>query len=122
MSTDRDLFDRLALAAAGLLGAGGVAAAAGATHVGDTTILGALALVALTQAPAILALSLFASRSPIVRLATGAIALGALLFSADLTLVHFIGHGITMAAPAGGLAMIAGWLLLVVAAVFVRRS
>ena len=110
------------LGVAGLLGAGGVAAAAAGTHLGDSTILGALALIALTQSPAVLALAMFASRSPLMRIATASIALGAMVFCGDLTLVHFVGHGISMAAPAGGLAMIAGWLLLIVAAVFVRRS
>lgn len=121
MPAGRDTFDRLMLAAAGLLGAGGVAAAAASTHLGDSAILGPLALIALTQAPAVLALALFGSRSPLTRVASAAIALGALVFSLDLTLVHFTGSGIPMAAPAGGLAMIAGWLCLVVAAVFVRR-
>jgi uncharacterized membrane protein YgdD (TMEM256/DUF423 family) len=60
-------FNRLAIAVAGILGAAGVAAAVGATHTGDQAILGPLALIALTQAPAVLALGLFAGSGRIVR-------------------------------------------------------
>ena len=60
-------FNRLAIAVAGILGAAGVVAAAGATHTGDQAILGPLALIALTQAPAVLALGLFAGSGRIVR-------------------------------------------------------
>jgi hypothetical protein len=45
-----DWFNRLAILVAGLLGAGGVAAAAVSTHAGGP-LLQPLALVALTQAP-----------------------------------------------------------------------
>ena len=50
-------FSRLALFLAGVLGAGGVAAAAASAHTGDA-LLGPLALVALAQAPALLAFGL----------------------------------------------------------------
>jgi uncharacterized membrane protein YgdD (TMEM256/DUF423 family) len=47
---------------------------------------------------------------------------GALLFSADLAVRHFTGHGLfPMSAPIGGSAMILGWALLVPAAVLLRR-
>ena len=58
MTSDPAWFSRLAIAAAGLLGAIGVMAAAGATHFGDTRVLGSLALIALSQAPAVLVLAL----------------------------------------------------------------
>ncbi|MFZ2100485.1 MAG: DUF423 domain-containing protein, partial [Oricola sp.] len=49
--------DRAALLGAGLLGIGGVAAAAGSAHVGsDPRLLGAVALICLAHAPALLAL------------------------------------------------------------------
>jgi uncharacterized membrane protein YgdD (TMEM256/DUF423 family) len=110
-----DWFTRLAIVIAGLLGAAGIAAAAGATHTGDTRLLGALALVALTQAPAILALTLL-GRSIVFRIATAGIALGAVVFSADIAMRHFTGSGLfPMSAPLGGILMIAGWLAVAVA-------
>jgi uncharacterized membrane protein YgdD (TMEM256/DUF423 family) len=117
-----DWFSRIALAVAGILGAGGVAAAAAASHVGDERILGSLALIALTQAPAVLALALYAGAGTLMRIATALIGLGALAFSADLAAIHFLGASpIPMAAPTGGLLMIAGWLVLVLAALDGRR-
>jgi uncharacterized membrane protein YgdD (TMEM256/DUF423 family) len=111
-----DWFTRLAIVIAGLLGAAGIAAAAGATHTGDTRLLGALALVALTQAPAILGLTLLAGRSIAFRLATAGIALGAVVFSVDIAMRHFTGNGLfPMSAPLGGILMIAGWLAVAVA-------
>jgi uncharacterized membrane protein YgdD (TMEM256/DUF423 family) len=52
-----DRFNRLLLFLAGALGAGGVAAAAASAHTGDA-LLQPLALIALTQAPALLAFGL----------------------------------------------------------------
>ena len=121
MSTDLDWFDRLALAIAGLLGAAGVASAAAATHTGDQHLLGSLALVALTQAPALVALALHGSRQFLMRAATAFIMAGAALFALDIAAIHFLGASpVPFAAPAGGLAMIAGWLALAAAAI-VRR-
>ncbi len=68
--THHDWFSRTATAIAGILGAVGIIAAAGASHAGDERILGALSLIALTQAPALLALGLLAPRQLIVRIAT----------------------------------------------------
>jgi uncharacterized membrane protein YgdD (TMEM256/DUF423 family) len=123
MQNPADSFYRLALLLAGLIGAGGMAAAAAATHTGDTLILGNLALVGLTQAPALLALSLYASNGFCFRLATGLIALGALLFCLDLAARHFTGNRLfPMSAPIGGTAMIAGWIAVAVGAVLSFRS
>lgn len=118
-----DWFNRLGLAVAGILGAAGIAAAAAASHTGDDRVLGALALVALTQAPAVLALALFAGSSWLIRAATVLIGLGALVFSADLAMRHSAGGGLfPTSAPLGGVLLIAGWVLLVVAALVGRRS
>lgn len=118
-----DLFSRLVLALAGLLGAGGVAAAAAASHAGDERVLGALALVALTHAPAVLALALHGGTGKIIRAATILIGLGALVFCLDLAARHFTGGRLfPMSAPFGGVAMIAGWLLLVLAAIVGARK
>ena len=117
MPLNRSPFDRLLLAVAGVLGATGIAAAAAASHGGDTPILAALALIDLSQAPAILALALYPNRSRMLTASTGLIGSGALLFSADLGARHFLGNRLfPLSAPLGGLAMIGGWLLLTVAA------
>ena len=116
-------FARLTIFVAGILGAAGVASAAGAAHTGDPQILGALALVALTQAPALLALGLHAGRSQTLRIAAGLIGLGALLFSADLAAVHFLGASpMRFLAPVGGTLLIAGWIVIAVCALVPRRS
>ncbi len=122
MTADPAWFSRLAIAIAGVLGAVGVMAAAGATHLGDTRILGSLALIALTQAPAVLVLALIAGRHWSMRLAAGLIGLGALVFSADLTALHLMGASpLPIMAPIGGSAMILGWLALIPAAFLGRR-
>jgi uncharacterized membrane protein YgdD (TMEM256/DUF423 family) len=112
-----DRFGRTIVALAGLLGAAGVAAAASASHAGDERILGSLALVALTQAPALVALGLWA-KGRLMRAAAAVIGAGALLFVIDLGVRHFTGSGLVALAPIGGVAMIAGWLLLAAGAVF----
>jgi uncharacterized membrane protein YgdD (TMEM256/DUF423 family) len=115
-------FSRLAIAVAGILGAVGIAAAAGATHLGDTRVLGSLSLIALSQAPAVLVLALVAGRHWSTQLATALIGLGALVFSADLAALHFMGASpLPIAAPIGGSAMILGWLVLIPAAFLGRR-
>ncbi len=122
MTSEAAWFSRLTIVAAGILGAVGVAAAAGATHLGDTRILGALALIALTQAPAVLVLALLAGRHWSTRIATLLIGGGALVFSADLVALHFLGASpLPFLAPVGGSAMILGWLALIPAA-FVGRG
>jgi uncharacterized membrane protein YgdD (TMEM256/DUF423 family) len=111
-------FNRLMLAAAGILGASGIAAAAGASHGADAPLLNALALIALSQAPAILALALLAGHGRLLKASTALIALGAMLFAADLAARHFLGTRLfPLSAPLAGLAMIAGWLVLVAAGI-----
>ncbi len=122
MTAEAAWFSRTAIAAAGILGAVGVMAAAGTTHLGDTHILGPLSLIALTQAPAVLVLALLAGRHWSTRLATVLIGAGALVFVADLAAIHFLGASpLPIAAPIGGSAMILGWLALIPAA-FVGRG
>jgi uncharacterized membrane protein YgdD (TMEM256/DUF423 family) len=118
-----DWFTRLTIAAAGILGATGIMAAAAASHAGDERILGALALIALTHAPALLAIGLLAARQTLIRIATTLIGLGALIFCADLAVRHFTAIALfPMSAPIGGSAMILGWALLVPAAFMLRRQ
>lgn len=113
-------FNRLMIFCAGLLGAGGVAAAAASTHAGGA-LLQPLALVALTQAPALLAFGLATATSAGLRAGAIVVAAGALVFTADLALRHLGGpHLFPYAAPAGGTAMIAGWVLVAVAGLLHR--
>ncbi len=117
MTSEAAWFSRLTIAAAGILGAVGVMAAAGATHLGDTRILGSLALIALSQAPAVLVLALLAGRHWSTRIATLLIGGGAIVFSIDLIALHFMGASpLPIMAPIGGTAMILGWLALIPAA------
>jgi len=108
---------RFGVVLAGVLGAVGVVAAAGASHAGDERILGALSLVALTHAPTVLALALFGAAGRLAQAALLFIGLGALLFCADLGFRHFAGGALfAMLAPIGGTAMIVGWLALAASA------
>jgi uncharacterized membrane protein YgdD (TMEM256/DUF423 family) len=116
-ATHSGWFSRILLLVAGLLGAGGMAAAAAASHTGDTHILGNLALIALTQAPALLAIALLAPQGRIFRAGAILITAGAVIFTLDLALRHFTGNRLfPMSAPIGGAAMIAGWLTVAASA------
>ena len=79
-----DWLVRISIAVAGILGAGGIAAAAAASHAGDAALLGPLSLIALTQAPAVLVLALLTRPRPLLKVGGLVIGAGALLFSADL--------------------------------------
>jgi uncharacterized membrane protein YgdD (TMEM256/DUF423 family) len=115
MQREIDWFGRLTIFLAGILGAAGVAAAAGASHTEDTRVLGALALIALSHAPALLAFGLASVTGKVLRAGAIVIALGACLFSADLAARHFLGGALfPMSAPFGGTAIIAGWLMVAV--------
>ena len=96
---------------AGLIGASGVALAAAATHAAGEGLLDPASAMALAHAPAMVAL---VAAQRVIRTATGAallMGMGVALFTSDLTLKQFAGIGLfPMAAPAGGFAMITGWL------------
>jgi uncharacterized membrane protein YgdD (TMEM256/DUF423 family) len=122
--TDRGIGGRAALLGAGLLGFGGVAAsAAGAHSTGDPRLLGAAALICLTHAPALLAFGLSGRRGVMPGLAAGLLFAGAALFSGDLALRDF-GYGrlFAMAAPTGGVILMAGWLAVALTAFSARRA
>lgn len=103
----------LTLIAAGALGASGVAAAAASSHAG-ADLLGPYALIALTHAPALLALGLL-GHSKMLRLATLVLAAGALLFCGDLAMRYAADRALfPMSAPLGGFLMIGGWVLIIV--------
>lgn len=109
----------LFLLIAGSTGASGVGLSAAAAHAGGTD-LGSAAAMLLFHAPAFLALGLLIAPR-LTRLGGGVLAIGLLLFAGDLVVRHFLGTRLfPMAAPAGGMAMIAGWLI-VAASAFIRR-
>ncbi len=100
---------------AGLFGAAGVALAAAASHGGDAHLLGNASLMCLVHAPTLLALSMLAERRKTAFYAAWPIAAGTALFALDLLSRHYRGEGLfPMAAPSGGMLMIAGWLVLAV--------
>lgn len=122
MTGERDVMQRLTLAAAGLVGAIGVASAAAASHGGESRNLGAIAAICLAHGPALLALAL-AGRGRLLAWAGVPLALGTVIFAADLGIREWLGHGLLPgAAPLGGVAMIGGWLALIVAGATWRRG
>ncbi|KKC30957.1 DUF423 domain-containing protein [Devosia psychrophila] len=121
MAGDRDTM-RLVLAAAGLIGAAGVASAAAASHAGESRNLAAIAAICLSHGPALLALGLF-GQGRLLGLASVLIAAGTMIFAGDLGMREWVGHGLFPgAAPIGGVGMIGGWLVIVVAGALWRRA
>lgn len=104
---------------AGLFGALGVSGAALAAHGGDNRFIAIAAAIALVHAPALLALA--AMPRDLLRLRTVSgllLVLGTVLFSGDLAARTFLGDRLfENAAPAGGMILIGGWLLVIVGAV-----
>lgn len=104
---------------AGILGGGGVALAAAATHGGDTHFLGAASTMSLANAPALLALYAGYDRIRTASIAAVLLGLGTLIFAGDLINRHFGGSSLfPMAAPTGGMGMIAGWTAIALGAFF----
>ncbi|MDB5623076.1 MAG: hypothetical protein JWR39_1639 [Devosia sp.] len=113
---------RLLLAAAGLVGAVGVAAAAGASHGGGSRNIGAIASVCLAHGPALMALAL-AGRGRVLGIAGTLLAVGTVLFVLDLGLREWLGQGaFPGAAPLGGMGMIGGWLAICLGAIQVHTG
>jgi uncharacterized membrane protein YgdD (TMEM256/DUF423 family) len=110
---------RFLMIVAGLMGATGVILAALAAHKAQG--LEPAALMLLVDAPAIIAAAAATEAGLLNRAlahaaATG-LALGAILFSADIALLTLAGVRLfPMAAPIGGSTMIAAWLTLAAAA------
>jgi uncharacterized membrane protein YgdD (TMEM256/DUF423 family) len=97
----------------GLAGALGVAASA-AAHAGGPN-LGSVAVILMAHAPALLALALM--RRTFATTGSYVILTGVLLFCGDLVARDLIGQRLfPLAAPAGGVLMISGWLLVAVSA------
>ena len=102
----------LLLALAGLMGAAGVALAARAAHGGEASLASAAQFLVIHAA----AVAGLAGRGRRIGAAALVLALGTCLFSADLALRALAGTRLfALAAPAGGLLMILGWLGLALA-------
>ena len=103
----------------GLLGVGGVALAAAATHTGATQLLGNASTMCLAHAPILLGIYVGWERIKTAAPAAILLGVGTVLFTGDLISRHFTGSGaFPMAAPIGGVGMILGWLALAAAAFF----
>lgn len=117
---------QVTLIIAGLLGAAGVALAAASAHVPNGQAAQSAAYLLImhaTAATAILAVSFQFENRSIFRVSTALMLLGSTLFAADIALRAF---GIAArlfpnAAPLGGILMIAGWLILTLAAIISSR-
>ena len=119
-------FDRVLAALAALAGGLGVAASAAAAHTSGGETLRTAAQFLLFHAPAVLALTGLAAtgfvRSGLARLAAAALLVGLALFSGDLALRALTGTPLfPMAAPSGGVVLMAGWLLAAIAVLVPAR-
>ena len=118
--------DRLIAGLAGLAGFAGVALSALAAHAPGGPNLDTAARFLLVHAAALLgvaALSGSVLSERVATLAARAMAVGLTLFCGDLARRASAGAGLfPMAAPTGGFALMAGWLLVVVAAILGQRG
>jgi uncharacterized membrane protein YgdD (TMEM256/DUF423 family) len=111
---------------AGLMGASGVALAAASAHGADASRLATASAMLLFHATAILATTALLTRGllhdGIGLIAAFGFVIGASLFAGDLSLRQFAGHALfPMAAPTGGMVMIASWLAVTLAAVAAKK-
>lgn len=121
MSPQTDWFGRLMLVTAGFLGIGGVASAAGSSHFNDNRVLGAVALIALTHAPAALTFGLISPPGRVLRAGAIAVGTGACLFSATLTVRQFLEIVIfPFLAPTSAGVIVIGWAMVAAAGLFHR--
>jgi uncharacterized membrane protein YgdD (TMEM256/DUF423 family) len=118
---------RALIVLAGLMGAAGVVLAAEAAHLPDATRLAAASSMLLFHATAVLGAVALAERGilhgRIGLAACFGFVISASLFAGDLAMRQYVGQGLfPMAAPTGGMLLIASWLLLAVSGVWPRRS
>lgn len=115
---------RLFLLFAGLCGVAGVGLMAAGSHGSAQPLLATAGTLLAIHAPALLAIGLAdPERLPgAIRPAGLVLAFGAGLFAVDLTVRAYAGAPLfPYAAPAGGTLVIAGWLLVIVAAAMPKR-
>lgn len=106
---------RITIAAAGVAGAIGVMSAAAASHSEVSRNLSAISTICLAHGPALLALGL-AGRGRLLSISAALLGVGTVIFSADLGVREWLGHGLFPgAAPMGGVFMIAGWAAVIAA-------
>lgn len=120
------LWARSLLAVAGLMGMGGVIVAAAGSHAGGGDFAGLAAEFLLIHATSVFGLgaaALAGIRRQFIWLSAGtALAVGTILFGADLSLIAFAGvRPLPAAAPSGGFLMIAGWLTVAVGGMLTSR-
>ncbi len=110
------------LVLAGLMGAGGITLAAAGAHAAPGAGLDSAAAMLLFHAAAVLGAAALVQQGalwrPLALAVLAAWVLGAALFSGDIALRAFAGHRLfPMAAPSGGIILIAAWIGLAVAAI-----
>mgnify|MGYP004538984845 CR=1 FL=1 len=111
------------LCLSGLMGAGGVVLAAAASHGGDTRLLASASAMCLAHAPVLLGLFLAHRMVATATPAALALGLGTIVFAGDLLARQFLGARLLpLAAPAGGILMMLGWLLVAAGAFFRARD
>jgi uncharacterized membrane protein YgdD (TMEM256/DUF423 family) len=107
---------------AGLMGAGGIILAAAGAHAAPGAGLDSAAYMLLFHAAAVLGGAALLQQGllwrPLALAALAAWIVGAALFSGDVALRVFTGHRLfPMAAPTGGIILIAAWLALAAAGI-----
>jgi len=107
---------------AGLMGASGIALAAAGAHAATNAGLDSAAYMLLFHAAALLGGAALVQQGllwrPLMLAVLVAWIVGAALFSGDIALRAFAGHRLfAMAAPTGGIILIAAWLALAAAAI-----
>ncbi len=112
----------IALALAGLMGAGGIMLAAAGAHAAPGAGLESAAYMLLFHATAIIGATALVQQGvlwrPLALVVLAAWVIGAVLFSGDIALRAFAGHRLfPMAAPSGGIILILGWLAFAVTAI-----
>jgi uncharacterized membrane protein YgdD (TMEM256/DUF423 family) len=110
---------------AGLMGAAGVVLAAASAHAGSAIRLDSAGYMLLFHASALVSGVVALDRGllwrPLGLVALAGFVVGSTLFAGDLALRAFAGSRLfPMAAPTGGIILIASWLVLAVAAAVVR--
>lgn len=110
------------IALAGLIGAGGIVLAAAGAHMAPGAGLDSAAYMLLFHAAAVLGGLALMQQSllwrPLALVVLAGWVLGAVLFSGDIAMRAFTAHRLfPMAAPSGGVILIAAWLGLAVAAI-----
>jgi uncharacterized membrane protein YgdD (TMEM256/DUF423 family) len=119
--------DPILIAVAGAMGAAGVILTAAGAHRKPGVGLDSAGYLLLIHACAALAGVAAARQGVILRpfaaLAIAGFVLGAILFAADVAARAYLGHRLfPFAAPTGGMILILGWLVLIVAALSAWRG